>query len=256
MKKWGSRLLAIVLAVGLLAGIPTSAQLLPGESDEGGSLGMLVLINQMGLSVDQMETLHGILTEMLTSRDELQGSSDAFREIMVSFDGTSDELEALLEAFRQEQRVLLAEIGAVWVESLHEIGDLLTVNQGRVLQTALPTPRSPLTRRSLGGRTAHDAPLRVISEEDAAARSGIQERLAELSERLPNDRMPPWRERRVGGEEMVDRRSQGGSEAMERRTLGPLGHVLLNRSGGTSPLHAWIHSFVLALEAKLDAITD
>jgi hypothetical protein len=257
MKGRGTRFLAVLLAVGLLAGIPSSAQLLPGESDEEGSLGMLVLINQMDLSIDQMETLHRILTEMLTARAEVQGSSDAFRQSMISFDGTPEELEALLQAFRQEQRVLLAGIGTVWAASLHEIGDLLTVNQGLVLAAALPIPRSSLATPR--GRPAQDAPRRAIGE-DEGVRSRIQERLAELSKRLPDDRMDrmaTWRAQRLGDEAMADRRHpQGFAEAMERTPLGPGGYALLSRAGETGPLHAWIDSFVLALEAKLEAMTD
>lgn len=255
MKGRGLTLLAMVLAVGLLTGIPSSAQLLPGATDTGVTLGMIVLINQMGLSIDQMRTLHEILTEMLTARDELQSSSDAFREIMITFDGTPDELEALLAAFRQEQRVLLAEVGTAWAASLHKVGDLLTLNQGRVLAEALPTPRSTLARRTLGGRPAHDVPLRAIGEDDAV-RSRIRERLAELSERLPDDRMTTWRTHRLGDEAIVDRPVHRLSEAMQRTALGPSGYALLSRAVGTGPLHAWIQSFVLALETKLDAITD
>ena len=255
MKQTGSRVLAVALIVGLLAGIPSSAQMLPRGNDEEVNLGMLVLINQMALSIDQMEALHGVLTGMLASTEEMPGSTEAFRETMIAFVGTPDELETLLGTFWQERRTILAEIGTVWAASLKEIGDVLTLNQGLVLKAALPTTRLPIVSGGHERRPSHDAPLRAIGTDDAVG-SRIRELLANLSERMPDDQVAAWRAQRLGDEEMIDRRPPGAAESMEHTMLGSGAYARLSRAGGTAPLQRWIHSFVVALETKLAAITD
>jgi hypothetical protein len=177
MKTKPSKILAMMLVLGLLAGIPASTQVLSGSegADEVG-LGMLVLINRLELSVEQMQALHGILMNLHTSTDTLTASSDTFRDAMIAFTGTSEELDALMEAYRQEQQSAMADVRGVAATSLREIGDLLTLNQGLALRAALS---------ELQGRREIARPFGAVVGDGRSDVSSAQAAGRAMAERMP-----------------------------------------------------------------------
>jgi len=267
MKREHSKLLAVALIVGLLAVVPSSAQIEQSSRGEGPDLGMLVLINQMALSVEQMEAMHDILTGWLTSAEEGRSVSEAFRQTMIEFTGTSEELEALLVAHRREQRELMLELRSTWSSGLQEIGDLLTVNQGLVLARALRGQMAGLAGAAMdehrSAQCASDArrPAQAFLNmrgrafgEETSVRARIRDRLEELSERLRVEREAAGNAGRVGDEESDDHTPRRFAALLDPSRTGFRAQP--DRGSREGSLPSWIQSFVLALETKLAAISD
>ena len=136
-----SRVLSMVIVVGMIAAIPASTQVLArsgGESSEAGNLPMLVLLNRLELSEEQMEVLQDILIELLEEKEAVDALRAGFEKGMVTFNGTDEELDELLAMFREDQQALVAALRESIGTSLDEVRDLLSVNQGIVLRATLP----------------------------------------------------------------------------------------------------------------------
>lgn len=140
MKKKITRILSMVLVVGLIAAIPASTQILGGSSTAIGEsdLPMLILINRLELSEEQMNALNDILSDLVDEKDEMSGLTAEFEEAMIEFNGTEEELDAMLVTFREEQQALAEALGESVEVSLDKVRDLLSINQGLVLQEELP----------------------------------------------------------------------------------------------------------------------
>jgi hypothetical protein len=141
MKKKISRILSMVLVVGLIAAIPASTQILDGSSIKAvgeSDLPMLILVNRLELSEEQMNALNDILSDLVDEREEMAGLTAEFEGTMIEFSGTEEELDALLVTFREEQQALAEALGESIEVSLDKVRDLLSINQGLVLQEELP----------------------------------------------------------------------------------------------------------------------
>ena len=131
----------MVIVVGMMVAIPASTQVLSGsggESSEAVNLPILILVNRLELSVEQMEALRDILTNVLEEKDEMDRLRAEFDEVMIEFNGTGEELDELLTTFREDQQALVETVRESIGTSLDEARDLLSVNQGLVLRAALP----------------------------------------------------------------------------------------------------------------------
>ena len=141
MKKKISRILSMVLVVGLIAAIPASTQILGGSSIKAvgeSDLPMLILVNRLELSEEQMNALNDILSDLVDEREEMAGLTAEFEGAMIEFNGTEEELDALLATFREERQALAEALGESIEVSLDKVRDLLSINQGLVLQEELP----------------------------------------------------------------------------------------------------------------------
>jgi len=136
-----SRILALVMIVGLMAAIPAGAQAGFGVSEtatDGSNLPMLILINRLGLSTEQMGSLHELLVGLLESKAGAEKLANQFESSMISFDGTEAELDALLAAYREDQKASRDALAEAVQTALDDARDLLSINQGLVLRNELP----------------------------------------------------------------------------------------------------------------------
>jgi len=136
-----SRILSMVLVVGMIAAVPASTQILSepgGESSDSGNLPMLILVNRLELSAEQMEELRDILTGLLEEKEGMDALRAEFEESMISFNGTGEELDELLAEFREDQGTLADAMRESIETSLDEVRDLLSINQGIALREVLP----------------------------------------------------------------------------------------------------------------------
>ncbi|MBE0634740.1 hypothetical protein IH601_01910 [Candidatus Bipolaricaulota bacterium] len=141
MKKRLSRILTTALILGLMAAMPASTQTLSGsgiDGTTGSNLPLIISINRLALTEDQMVSLHNILAELLASKSERDSMVAQFENAMLGFNGTSEELDALLVAFREDQAAHAEAMRESIATSLDQVRDLLSINQGRVLREALP----------------------------------------------------------------------------------------------------------------------
>lgn len=136
-----SRILSMVIVVGLIAAIPASTQILSGsggESSDESNLPMLILVNRLELSEEQMEELQDILIDLLEEKEAMDALRAGFEDGMIEFSGTGEELDELLATFREDQGTLAEAMHESIEASLDEVRDLLSINQGIVLREALP----------------------------------------------------------------------------------------------------------------------
>jgi hypothetical protein len=136
-----SRILALVMIVGLMAAIPVGAQAESGLSEtatDGSNLPMLILINRLGLSTEQMSSLHELLVGLLDSKTDAEELTGQFESSMIGFNGTEEELDALLGAYREDQKASRDALAESVQTALNDARDLLSINQGLVLRDELP----------------------------------------------------------------------------------------------------------------------
>ena len=136
-----SRILSMVIVVGMIAAIPASTQILSGsggESSDGINLPMLILVNRLELSEEQMEALQDILIDLLEEKETVDALRAEFKDVMIEFNGTGEELDELLATFREDQQALGDAMRESIETLLDEVRDLLSINQGIVLREALP----------------------------------------------------------------------------------------------------------------------
>ena len=136
-----SKVLSMVLVVGLVAAIPASTQIMAGSSIAAVSesdLPMLILVNRLELSEEQMTALNNILSDLVDEKQEGERLIAEFEEAMIRFNGTGEELDVMLSSFREDQQALAETLGESIEASLDEVRDLLSINQGIVLREQLP----------------------------------------------------------------------------------------------------------------------
>ena len=191
-----SRILTMVIVVGMIAAIPASTQVLPGsrgEISDDSNLPILILINRLELSEEQMNSLHDILSNLLEVKAEPEALLAEFEDVMIEFSGTGEELDALMATFREDQQVLAEALRESIQASLDQARDLLSINQGNVLREALP---------SLLGRD--------VSRTSGSIRSLPMGRadMMEQMQQLPRGALPQMQAPMMGSERMSGR---GGS---------------------------------------------
>ena len=136
-----SKVLSMVLVVGLVAAIPASTQIMAGSSIAAVSesdLPMLILVNRLELSEEQMTALNNILSDLVDEKQEGERLIAEFEEAMIRFNGTGEELDVMLGSFREDQQALAETLSESIETSLDEVRDLLSINQGIVLREQLP----------------------------------------------------------------------------------------------------------------------
>lgn len=141
MKKKIARILLMVMVVGMMAAIPASTQILSGgggESADDDNLSMLISINRLELSAEQMKELQDILTGLLEEKEGMDVGRAEFEDVMIEFTGTREELDELLIAFREEQGAAAEALRESIESSLDAVRDLLSINQGIALREVLP----------------------------------------------------------------------------------------------------------------------
>ncbi len=175
-----SRILSLVMVVGMIAAIPASTQILSGsggESSDESNLSMLILVNRLELSEEQMEELRDILTGLLEEKDGMDALRAEFEESMISFSGTGEELDELLATFREDQGTLTEAMRESTESSLDEVRDLLSINQGIVLREALPSMLGRDTSRASGSIPSLPMGRADMMEQMQQAPRGAQPRI-------------------------------------------------------------------------------
>jgi len=138
--------LGVLLAIAAVASLVAIAAV---DSDDAAStrsqdidLGLIVLVNRLELTDEQILQLHGILDEMVSKRvavrEALEALRDTFEAEMIAFDGPTEELDALLEAHRGQIDALRQQLVDVRDGSVEALKETLTFEQGEILVRALP----------------------------------------------------------------------------------------------------------------------
>jgi hypothetical protein len=263
------RIASVVVLLGLIAAIPASTQVLFGAEEdevEGVNLPLLVLVNRMELTREQMEEIHGLLAGLLEERDALKLRRAELEQEMIAFNGTAEELDEILEAFRAETEEQVQAASQHAEDVIDRIKEILTLKQGEILAEFLPGflgDRSAvfLPRVGVGG---------VLGQRGTGAASTLREEiLGQLEERLGEypevlDRLQERFGDAASGEGFSGRMQRGGfgmalgGQAQGIRqgfgNRGQVGQALQSPGGTTHRGLDWIEQLVEVLELKLEAI--
>ena len=198
MKKM-SRVLPLVALVALVAAIPASTQVVSGGEavEETANLPMLIAVNRMELTQDQMVQIHSILQGLLDG-SETQGEALAdLQDEMIAFQGTAEELDAILEAHRAQAMENAEAQHEAFTDAIDQIKGILTLKQGEALSGALGgllggTTGTAIEGRGHGGVTMRGrammpgagATYRPLGEADADGSIAIAGREIEMTEEM------------------------------------------------------------------------
>ncbi|UCF10856.1 MAG: hypothetical protein JSW65_04025 [Candidatus Bipolaricaulota bacterium] len=134
-------LLAIAIAAPLVA-IGAADSVEDQSGTETVNLPLLVLVNRLELTDEQISTIHGLLSGILDERESaksaLESLQAAFEEEMIAFDGSAEELDERLDAHRAEIEALFSEPAESHEAVLDGLRETLTYEQGKLLESALP----------------------------------------------------------------------------------------------------------------------
>lgn len=189
-RKNKGRMIALTLIIGILAAIPASTQVLSGDrtdANDEANLGMVILINRLELTRDQMEAIHDSLASILSEIDELDSSREAFYDQMLQFNGTADELDQALSAFRDQMSAAESAVRDDMKAAIDRIAETLTMKQGEILRRAIPGLFERMEEGPQNGSAGMIGPGRLpgqrgrmfanrVSEQDGM-RGAIMERL-------------------------------------------------------------------------------
>ncbi|MFC2079767.1 hypothetical protein ACFLSZ_07275, partial [Candidatus Bipolaricaulota bacterium] len=231
MKKKLSRILTMVIMVGMIAAIPASTQILSGggsETNEDANLPMLVLVNRLELSEEQMDALHDTITGLLEEKEEMEDLRAEFKDVMIEFSGTGEELDELLAAFQEDQQALAEVLRESIEASLDEVRDLLSINQGITLRETLPGLLGSGSAQRTGfsdGRLQHTPRMMENSMPSLPTGRGSMAQQAQRGGQMQS----PMQSGRVGG-----RSGSFGNESMSgmmQERFGEDGMLLMHGEG-------------------------
>lgn len=223
-----SKVLSLAMVVGLIAAIPAGAQMF-GRADAGSfeenNLPLLIAVNRMELTAEQMEEIHGILAGLLEERAQIEATRSEFEEEMVAFSGTAEELAEILETFRTEAGEQAAALQAAVSAAVDEIKDILTVNQWEALGETFPGLLADRAATARPGQVAWMSRGRIAPAAPLARRAqhapGMAERRAEDAEALEDLRSRMEAKSGERTESMVERMEERMADrSQDLRTLG------------------------------------
>ena len=182
------RVASIAVLLALAAAIPASTQGFSEVADQdiqSSRLPMLILVNRMELTTEQMRGIHDLLQGLLADREALRQRRAEFEKEMIAFAGTSEELDEILEAFRAQTKEQLEAARGRAEDVVDQIKGILTLKQGEILQEYLPGLFDGADRDAVASRSAF---RRSLGSEDEGAASGLRGRLLERMEERLADR--------------------------------------------------------------------
>jgi hypothetical protein len=100
-------------------------------------IALLRLLSEMELSRDQLETLHGMVTDLQARRGEILQAQLELRDFLMQYQGSRDDLAEQLEPY--EEKIAQARKGfrETLASSVDRLKDLLTLKQGEILREFL-----------------------------------------------------------------------------------------------------------------------
>ena len=131
-----NRIVSFAVILGLLAIVPASAQLGTTQDTDASNLGLLITINRLELTTDQMQQIRDILAGILDEANALKEGRNAFEQEMLRFNGTGEELDVLVEAFHEEQSAQASALQEKAQGALEDLKEILTLKQGETLGSA------------------------------------------------------------------------------------------------------------------------
>jgi hypothetical protein len=124
---------AVVALAGILIGVTAASRV--GIQPETGedTLALAIFVNRLDLTTEQMQLARDRITDVLAAVDEIDEQRNAFVNEMIEFNGTQEELDERLLAFRERMGVAVPSLQETIRGAVEELKDTLTIRQGEVI---------------------------------------------------------------------------------------------------------------------------
>jgi hypothetical protein len=263
MKKKLIRILPLALIIGVLVAIPASTQVLQGttSSEDDVSLPMVILVNRMELSTDQMQTIKDSIDGLLAERDQMQQSVAEFKQEMIAFDGTAVELDEQIAEFQSQRRTAAQTFQKHVTSAIDEIKATLSMKQGEILTEAFPGwDASPASHGA--GSEIRDRVLGRLGAEFPAVTEQLRQHLGGqvADDSTSSDTTAPTlRQRIMGFGSATDNQDTSTPLMGQRMATGRRGAAISSRGRSQdagvkgAPRLAWLEQLSQILELKLDS---
>jgi len=109
---------------------------------------LLIALNRMGLSPEQLQQLQQIISGLQAPQQAHRQHREELRQFLLSWQGSPEEFELALQNFRQERRQRLEQLQAQNRDLIDRLKDVLTYRQGELLYQAL---RKLSASKGMGG---------------------------------------------------------------------------------------------------------
>ncbi len=172
MKRKTVRVALLLAVLAAVAAIPASTQVLTSgaqtaNAPAGSRLPMLLVVNRLELSKTQMETLRSTIRGLLDQKAALDEKRANFETEMIAFNGTAEELDALVAGFEVEMAAARASLREMVSAAVDTLKETLTMKQGEILTDAFPGLLDRLD--TLSGGTTAAAPQAILKSAPAIA---------------------------------------------------------------------------------------
>ncbi len=160
MRKTSAMLSVGVLLVALLVGQVGSGQMPMPMGPQGPAMQpemtpqrleqeieLLIVLNRMGLSPEQLRQMQQILGGLQAVRPMHRQHREELRQFLLSWQGPPEQFEQALQNFKRERQQRLESLKAQNRELLNRLKDVLTYRQGELLRRAL----HKLSAQGMGG---------------------------------------------------------------------------------------------------------
>jgi len=98
---------------------------------------MLRAINDMDLDADQLETLHGIVADLQSSRARVNEAQRSLHAFLVEFEGSREAYRDAVQAHERELRQARSEFRQALHNAIDRVKATLTIQQGEILERHL-----------------------------------------------------------------------------------------------------------------------
>lgn len=135
---------------------PTAA----GVGQEAAKSRILVAVNRAELSLEQLQTLQGIVQATVDGKDAVRAAQQELQEFLVAWTGTSEAFEVAFEAEQQKVKAAAEAFKTLKAGNSKTIKDMLSASQFEVLEPVLIslTGRSNPNPRAQGQGADDDRP--------------------------------------------------------------------------------------------------
>ena len=114
---------------------PSKERIQPERLQE--EIALLKLINEMGLSSEQLKTLQQMISELLAKRQAIVQAQLDLRDFLLEYQGSPDKLAEALKPYEEKVEGARQAFREALQSSVDQLKDLLTLRQGEVLREFL-----------------------------------------------------------------------------------------------------------------------
>jgi hypothetical protein len=145
---------------------------------------LLMAINRMGLTVEQLGELKNIIAELKTIRHEPMVQQRGLREFLLSWQGSPEEFEGALRAFQEQAEQARQQLRQRHRDAIEQLKETLSYRQGELLMGALKRLDGPGAMGHMAERMAqHTAQMQQMHQSMGRMGRGMRPQMGMMGQR-------------------------------------------------------------------------